>query len=276
MNRQAMQRTKINGVELEMRDRGSGEPVVFVHGAMGDECFAVLEEPALANHYRLIHYHRRGWGDSEPLTAPLTIEQQAADCRAVMHHLGIERAHLVGQSYGGIILLQTALDTPDAVQSLALLEPALPAVLFNAPSFGAVMAKAVPLYEAGDKAGAMELFGQTVIGPNFHAVLDQSLPPGYFDRWVADADTFFQYDAPAMQPWSFTQAEAARIIQPVLNMRGADTQPYFCDIYETIQAWLPHAENVILPDATHAMLQTNPKGAAERLADFFASHPLQT
>ena len=79
MTLQAMDRTQINGVELEVRDRGSGEPVVFVHGAMGDECAAVLTEPLLANQYRLIDYHRRGWGNSARLQAPLSIEQQAAD-----------------------------------------------------------------------------------------------------------------------------------------------------------------------------------------------------
>lgn len=274
MNWQRMQRTAINGVELEIGVSGVGEPVVFIHGAMGDECAAVVIEPALANHYRLIDYHRRGWGDSEPLTAPLTIEHQAADCLAVMHHLGIERAHLVGQSYGGVILLQMALDAPDAVHTLALLEPGLPSILFNSPAFGAVMTKAVSLYQAGDKAGAMETFGQEVAGADYHTIFDQTLPPGYFERWVATADTFFQYDASAISPWTFTQADAARITQPVLNMRGANTQPYFREIYETVQQWLPHAKNVVLPNATHAMLQTNPKGAAEQLANFFACHPL--
>ncbi|MCB0112412.1 MAG: alpha/beta hydrolase, partial [Caldilineaceae bacterium] len=269
----AMQRIKINGAELAVRDRGLGEPVVFVHGSMGDECVAVLTEPSLATHYRLIDYHRRGWRESAPLETSISIAQQAADCSAVMDHLGVKRAHLVGQSYGGIILLQMALDTPDAVHSLALLEPALPAILFHDQAFGEVMAKATSHYEAGDKASAMETFGQAVVGPAFHTVLDQTLPPGYFERWVADADTFTLYDAPAMQPWSFTQAEAARITQPVLNLRGANTQPYFCKIHETIQIWLPHAEHVILPDATHAMLQTNPSAAAERLADFFVRHP---
>ena len=268
----AMDRTQINSVELEIRDRGAGEPVVFVHGAMGDECAAVLVEPALAHQYRLIDYQRRGWGNSECLNAPLSIAQQAADCRAVMHHLGVQRAHLVGQSYGGLILLQMALDTPDAVHTLALLEPALPSVLFTSPAFGAVMAKAASLYESGDKAGAMDTFGQEVAGADYRAVFDQTLPPGYFERWVADADTFFQYDAPALQSWTFTRAEAAQIAQPVLNMRGANTQPYFREIYETVQTWLPHAENFVLPNATHAMLQTNPRGAADRLARFFLSH----
>ena len=85
-----MQKAEINGVTLELWDRGSGEPVVFVHGSMGDECAAVLVEPALANQFRVIHYHRRGYGNSEYPEAPVSMRQQAADCRAVMQYLGIE------------------------------------------------------------------------------------------------------------------------------------------------------------------------------------------
>jgi pimeloyl-ACP methyl ester carboxylesterase len=269
-----MQRTAINGVQLEVRDSGAGEPVVFVHGAMGDECAAVLSEPVLANHYRLIDYHRRGWGNSERLAAPLSIEQQAADCRAVMQHFGVARAHLVGQSYGGVILLQMALDTPDAVHTLSLLEPALPSILFNSLAFGAVMTKAASLFESGDKAGAMDAFGQEVAGADYRTVFDQTLPPGYFERWVVDGPTFFRYDGPALQPWTFTRERAVQITQPVLNMRGVNTQPYFRACFETIQTWLPQAENFVLPKAPHTMLQSNPSGAAERLARFFASHPL--
>lgn len=274
MTDRAMERTEINDVALEVRARGSGEPVVFVHGAMGDECAAILTEPLLANHYRLIDYHRRGWGNSEQLQAPLSIEQQAADCRAVMHHFGIERAHLVGQSYGGIILLQIALDTPAAVQTLSLLEPAFPAILFNSPVFGAVMTKAAALFAAGDAAGAMDAFGQEVGGADYRTVFNQTLPPGYFERWVADGPTFMQYDGPALQPWTFTRASAGQITQPVLNMRGANTQPYFIDCFDIVKTWLPHAENFVLPQAPHTMLQSNPQGAAERLVSFLSGHRL--
>lgn len=83
-----MQLRQINGVELEIGESGSGEPVIFVHGAMGDECFAVIQEPALTRHYRLIYYHRRGWGKSSSAGLPLSIPQQTEDCRAVMKHVG--------------------------------------------------------------------------------------------------------------------------------------------------------------------------------------------
>lgn len=265
----------INGAQLTVRERGAGEPVLFVHGSMGDECAAVVQEPVLIEQYRVIDYHRRGWGESEKLEAAISITQQAADAVAVLHHFGIPRAHLVGLSYGGVILLQAAVDYPSVVHSLALLEPALPAVLLTAPDFGAVAVEAGTLYGAGDKAGAIEVFGQAVIGEDFHTVCDKILPSGYFERWVADADTNFQFDMPALQAWSFTAEDAAKVTQPVLNMTGENTFSDFRTIYVTVKQWFPQAKSVVLADATHAMFQTNPAGSAEQLVAFFQSHPLR-
>jgi len=270
-----MQRTRINGAELDVRDRGSGEPVVFVHGGMGDECAAVVIEPALTSKYRVIDYHRRGWGNSSSPEIPVSIKQQAADCRAIMGHLGVERAHCAGLSYGGDIILQVALDAPGVVHSLALMEPALPSVIFNAGGIGAVFEKCGSMYESGDKLGAVETFAKEVGGDDFRARFDKTLPPGHFERWVAAADTMFEGEKGSLDEWSFTSEDAARISQPVFNMMGASTRPYFREVYEAVRTWLPQAENFVLPDANHCMLQTNPKGAAEQLADFFSRHPLQ-
>lgn len=223
----AMQRTDINNVALELRDSGSGEPVVFVHGSMGDECAAVLAEPLLADHYRLIHYHRRGYGESECPERPVSMAQQSADCRAVMRHVGVERAHLVGQSYGAVILLQVAIDAPEMVHSLTLIEPPLPSVLFNSSAFNDMVAKIMPLYATGQKVAALDTFAQGVISAEYRTVFDQNLPPGAFDRWVADVDTIFQSDIPALQTWQFTGEDAARITQPVLNMAGPTVCPFF-------------------------------------------------
>jgi pimeloyl-ACP methyl ester carboxylesterase len=272
MSLPAMQHADISGVKLEIRSIGAGEPVVFVHGSMGDECFAVLAEPSLAERYRLIDYHRRGYGASKRPEAPVPIAQQAADCKAVMQHLGVERAHLVGQSYGGVIILQVALDAPELVHTLSLLEPALPSILFNSPEFGELAAKVTPLYASGDRSGAIDTFGQEVCGADFRELFDHTLPPGNFERWVEDADTVFQSDMPALQPWQFTRQDATRITQPVLNLRGANTTSYFRDIYETVQMWLPQAESAVVPQASHAMMQTNPKATAEILANFLSNH----
>jgi pimeloyl-ACP methyl ester carboxylesterase len=101
-----------------------------------------------------------------------------------------------------------------------------------------------------------------------------TLPPEYFERWVEAADTMFQNDAPGVMSWSFSAAEAARTRQPFLNVTAASTGTHLGAVYSALRSWVPHAENVELPNATHCMLQSNPKGAADLLADFFARHPL--
>jgi 3-oxoadipate enol-lactonase len=179
---------------------------------------------------------------------------------------------MAGQSGGGRIILQLAVDAPEAVHSLAVLEPALPSVLDN-PDFGATAERMGALYETGDKAGAIEAFAKEVGGPDFdaaRAAMDKTLPPGYYERWIGDADTLFRMFAG--EPWAFTPEDAARIKQPVLNVVGVDTRPYFREAHETIREWIPQAENFELPNANHCMLQMNPRGAAERLADFFSRH----
>jgi pimeloyl-ACP methyl ester carboxylesterase len=265
----------VNGAELDVRERGSGEPVVFIHGGMGDECAAIVQEPALTGNYRVVDYHRRCWGNSSSPKIPVSIKQQASDCRAIMEHLGIERGHVVGQSYGGVISLQVALDAPSTVHSLTIIEPPVPSLIFGSAEFGAMFEEVGARYAAGNKAGAIEAFAVGVGGEDFRAVFDRMLPAGAFDRWVAAADTMFKGEDGALAEWVFTEKEAARITQPVLNMTGVDTRAYFREIYETLQKWLPQAENVVLPDANHCVLQMNPAGAAERLAGFFERHPIQ-
>jgi pimeloyl-ACP methyl ester carboxylesterase len=274
MTQEVAQRIKINGADLDVRDRGSGEPVVFVHGGMGDECAAVVKEPALISKYRVIDYHRRGWGNSSNPEPPVSMKQQAADCRAIMRRLGVERAHLAGLSYGGAVVLQLTRDNPEVVHSLALMEPALPSVLFAPGGIGEVFEKVVGMYESGDKDGAIETFAIEVGGADFRETFAKTLPPGFAERWLAAADTMLQGEVPLAE-WSFTGEDAARIRQPVFNMMGANTRPYFREVYETVREWFPQAQSVVLPNANHGMLQTNPPGAAEHLASFFSRHPLQ-
>jgi pimeloyl-ACP methyl ester carboxylesterase len=269
-----MQRAEINGVELAIYDRGTGEPVLFVHGGMRDEFSAVLTEPALADGFRLIHYHRRGWGNSGWTEEAVSFEQQAADARAVLEYLGVERVHVAGLSYGGGIILQIAKDFPEAVHSLALLEPYVPEIiaeLESAHTLFDALSEATSQYESGDHADAIETFAMEVAGENYRESFDRHLPEGWFDRWQEDLDALFIAD---IQPFTFTAEDAARVSQPVLNMSGEHAAPYFKDLYEELSKWFPDAENVILPDASHAMPQMNPSGVAEHLADFFSRHPI--
>src|SRR5581483_1531459 len=256
--------------------RGAGEPVVLMHaGVCADFFKPLVEEPGLADHYRLVRYHRVGYAGSSRVTGPVSIAQQAAHCRALMRHLGIARAHVVGHSSSAMMALQLALDAPETVQTLALLDAARPAPPSEVQLefVKAFVQPALQRYGAGDKAGAVDLWMKGTCGPNYRAALGQVLPDALAQA-VADADTFFGQELPAVRQWSFTQEEASRITQPVLAVLGARSRATFRERRELLLAWLPDVEPFVLPDATHLLHVENPRGMAEGLATFFARHPL--
>lgn len=268
--------TNINGVELAVWDSdGDGDPVVFIHGAHGEEVMPILSQPALTEQFRLIHYQRRGWGKSPQAEEPTTMEERAADCRAVMEHVGIDLAHIEGLSAGGTIALQFAVDYPDAVQSLALLEPALPSILNESPQFMGVMGELIPYFEAGDYMAVAEGFAQEVIGEEYLESFLRNMPDGVQERWAEEMPTLFVYDSPGQEGWFFTEEMAEQITQPVLNMTAEDTEPYWSEVHEQIAELLPQSENLALPNAPHVMIGANPEGTAQQLAAFFARHPIE-
>jgi uncharacterized protein (TIGR02118 family) len=274
----SLQRIVVDDTELEYEERGSGEPVLLIHGSILADAFApVLAEPALTDRYRVISYHRRGFAGSARPEGEVSIARQAADARAVLAHLGITQAHIVGHSYGGVIALQLALDAPDAVHSLALLEPPLLAVPSGERLIASAFAPAIERYGAADRAGAVETVLRGVAGETGLAALERALP-GALALAEKDADTFFRTELPALQVWHFGQEEARSIGQPVLAVQGADSDtvaPAFGEGIALLRQWLPQAESLLVAEATHGLPFMNPAGVGDGLAAFFARHPLE-
>jgi pimeloyl-ACP methyl ester carboxylesterase len=84
-----------------------------------------------------------------------------------------------------------------------------------------------------------------------------------------DADAFFGQELPALQQWSFTEEDAARVTQPVLGVLGEHTEPTFPERLKLLLSWLPNAERFELPNATHLLHIQNPRGMSEALDAFY-------
>lgn len=283
-----MERADVNGVTLEFEVRGEGEPVVLVHGGLlADENAPLLGESSLNDGYRVINYHRRGFAGSSRPPGRATIGDQAADLRALLDHLGIERAHLVGHSLGGVIAVQLALDAPERVQTLTLLEPALMGAIAKAEAannpqaaasqqqFMAGMAEVRRIYESGDKRAALEAFLETRAGDAFRGVLDWILKSGEFDQAVADADTFLLVEMPAAFAWTFTPEDAARLRQPLLSVLGAHSPQRAQRVHQVLQRWVPQTETLVLPNADHALPLMDPPGIAAAVAAWLGRNPMR-
>jgi pimeloyl-ACP methyl ester carboxylesterase len=271
-----MERAAIDGVELEYELRGAGDPVVLIHwGVSATWAEPLVEQPALAERHLLLTYHRAGYGGSSTIEGPISIARHAEHCRSLMRRLGIEQAHVVGHSSSAVVALQMALDFPDAVRTVALMEPARPAVdtETQAVFLRDTVEPAVERYRAGDKPGAVDTWARGVFGPDYRDPLERGLP-GIVDRCIADADTFFRQELPALQTWSFTQEDASRITRPALAVLGENTVPTFPERVDLLCSWLPNVERYMLPGATHLLHLQNPQGLAEALASFYARHPI--
>ncbi len=268
-----MERARIDGAELEYEVSGWGEPVVFIHGAFIADTFRpLLVEPSLAERYRLILYHRRGYVGSSRVYGPISVAEQAADCRALLCHLGVQRAHVVGHSYGGAVALQLVLDIPDVAHSLALLEPAL-LVGTSAQGYRESLAQSTARYREVGAEVVVDAFLEAR-SPGYRPLLDRALP-GALAQAVTDAVTTFEGELPGLLDWRFDEAEAQRVSQPTLCVLGGESAALWSRFGEThrlLLGWLPHGEGFVLPGATHFLQLENPRGMAEVLAAFWARH----
>jgi pimeloyl-ACP methyl ester carboxylesterase len=114
----------VNGVRLYYEERGSGTPIVGIHGAGSSALFWTDAATRLSELGRAIVYDRRGCTRSE-LPDPYettSVQQHADDVLALMRAIDAEPAILVGRSYGGTIALDLAIRQPDSVLGIALLE----------------------------------------------------------------------------------------------------------------------------------------------------------
>lgn len=90
---------------------------------MADELRPLATAAELEDGDRKILSHRRGYGDSSAVDGPESIGRDAADCRALLAAMAIDRAHIVGVSYCAAVALRLAADAPACVHTLVLEEP---------------------------------------------------------------------------------------------------------------------------------------------------------
>jgi pimeloyl-ACP methyl ester carboxylesterase len=270
-----MEHAHVNDTTLAYAVTGAGAPVVCIHGAFIADTFQpLLAEPRLASRYRLITYHRRGYGGSRRAPGLTSIAQQAADCRALLAHVGVERAHVVGHSFGGDIALQLALDVPELVHSLVLIEPGL-MIGASAEAYREALVRGGGRYRQVGATMVVDEFLEARC-PGYRERLDRLLP-GAFAQAVADAATWFESELPAQLAWRFAREEAQQIAIPVLSILGGESEALwdrFGETHRWILDSLAHAEGVVLLGATHFPQIERPRPLAEALAAFFTRHPL--
>jgi len=115
-----MPRARVNGIDIDYRIDGRGDPLVLIMGFGGPKDGWLFQRRPFGKHFQVVTFDNRGVGRSSKPPGPYSMQMMADDAVGLMDHLGIDTTHVVGVSMGGMIAQHVALSHPERVRKLVL------------------------------------------------------------------------------------------------------------------------------------------------------------
>jgi len=279
----------VNGTQLEVIERGSGDPIVFIHGSSSDHRTWLPTLDELGDGYRTIAYSRRHHWPNDPIlkSADYSMIEHVDDLEALLGTLDVGPTHLVGHSYGAFVALLLAQRSPQRVRTLVLAEPPivtlfvsnppkpseLLGLLFRRPRsaaaiahFGATgVAPATAAAQRGDLEAATRILGRAILGKRFYHELSS-------ERLEQVAANAFEAEflGSGFPPVSDAAVRDVRI--PTLLLGGQHSPAIFPRVLDRLEELLPETERIEVPNASHLLHEDDPTTYHRALRSFLASH----
>jgi 3-oxoadipate enol-lactonase len=115
-----MPKARVNGISIDYSVEGQGEPLFLIMGFSGSKMPWFFQRRAFRKHFQVVTFDNRGVGQSGKPTGPYSMQMFVDDTVGLMDHLGIDKAHVLGVSMGGMIAQHIALSHPERVRKLVL------------------------------------------------------------------------------------------------------------------------------------------------------------
>lgn len=276
----------VKNAELFYREIGQGRPIIVIHGGPDfDHTYLLPDMDRLSDSYRLIYYDQRGRGKSrgELRLEEISIEQTIEDLEGLRNYLQLESVAILGHSWGGHVAMQYAIQHPDRVSHMVLMNTApasyedyrlvrqerLGRTAVHAEKLNALASSAE--YEAGDPETVAEyyriIFGTTIKRPEHLERLNLSWTQEDILRGRAIEDRL----AEGLY-WSegFTiLPELKQLSNPTLVIHGDyDFIPVQCAA--RVAEAIPGARLAVLSDCGHFSYIESSEEVRKVIADFFA------
>ncbi len=233
----------VDGARIAYAIYGKGEPVVLLHGGLGNSGHFGFQLPALVDRFQVIAIDSRGQGRSTRTPTTITYDLMATDVIAVLDHLHIARASVVGWSDGGEVALKLGIKFPDRVHRLFV--------------FGAN-------YDAsGSKARGSR-------SATFAAYLQKCRAD--YQRLLRTTRGFDELVAALLPLWrmpsGITRDQLRAIQAPVVIADGDHDEIILIEQIEEMAHLIPHGKLVIFPDTSHFALWQDPAAFNQAMLDF--------
>jgi pimeloyl-ACP methyl ester carboxylesterase len=260
----------VNGTQLFYNLTGAGEiPLVLVHGSWVSHQSWDLVHAQLVKLFRVVTYDRRGHSDSPPTIGQGSVREDVADLAALIEHLRLAPAWVVGNSFGASIALRLASERPELFRGLIVHEPPLFSLLADETSM-------IPMLEevgrrvddvahriaAGDNAGAAEQFIETVaLGRGAWS----QLAPEFKRILITNAATFLD-EARDPEQLRIDVEPLGAFDRPALLTIGDQSPPLFREVVRKLQPVLP--KTIRITGAGHIPHVTHPDRYVQLVASF--------
>ena len=237
----------VNGAQIAYDVAGNGPAVLLLHAGIGDRRMWDAQVPAFAEHFTVIRFDARGFGETRKPDAPFA---PYADAIGLLDHLGISRAHVIGVSMGSQTAIEAAIAAPERVSTLVAV-----AARTGTPVSAELRAgweRVDELYEAGDIAGAVEYeLRMWVDGPDRGP---EEVDPEMRER-VRDMNAaLFVRDDDAGEEIPLDPPVAERLAEisvPTLIVYGDKDVMDVRQAAEPLATAIPGARLAVIPDAAH-------------------------
>jgi 3-oxoadipate enol-lactonase len=256
----------VQGAPLYYEIAGQGPALLFIHAGVADHRMWDQQFAVFSQHYRTIRFDLRSFGQSQLPAGPFAFYEDPA---ALLQYLGVEKAHVIGASFGGKIALDFALAHPAMIGSLILVAPGIGGY---PPSeeirrFGD---EEEAMLERGDLEGATEL--------NLRMWVDGPLrPPEQVNQLVRQRVHDMQYhaftasipegvDEIALDPPAIERLSELHV--PTLVLVGDHDLPQMLVLANELSMQITGAQQIIVPDVAHMLSMEQPEFFTSTVLDF--------
>ncbi len=236
------------------REWGEGPAALFLHGLGVDHSIWVAAASELLPAYRVVLFDQRGHGASPWSQGPYTRHE---DVLRVLDHLEVDAAHVVGQSMGGEVALDTAISQPARVRSLTLVDSSLGGHAWSEPWRASMRELRETGAALGPRAAALAWARHPLFeSSGDHALLERDSGR----RWV-ERDPVLPLTPPA-------SARLGEVGCPALVLVGEHDLPDFKEIARVLGGGLGDVRFEVLPERGHLPMLEAPQATGRRVRRF--------